>query len=82
MKPLRPWFIRLVVLVVAIGALARIWVPNSFLLLGLTSAGTGLVYFAVMFPLTLRYPLGQYVRPRLFPLRARVFRALRANSTV
>lgn len=82
MKPLLPWFIRLVVLVVATGLLARIWIPNSFFLLGLTSAVTGLVYVAVMFPLTLKYPLGEYVRPRLFPLRTRVFRALRANSSV
>lgn len=77
MQPLLPWFVRLVLLVGVTGALARVWTPDTFLLLGLTTAVTGLVYIAVMFPLALRYPLGQYVRPRLFPIRARVFRVLR-----
>lgn len=82
MQPLLPWFVRLMVLVGVTGAMARIWIPDTFLLLGLTGTVTALVYFVVMFPLTLRHPLGQYVRPRLFPIRARVFRALRANSPV
>ena len=80
LQPLLPWFVRLVFLVSVIGAVARIWIPDTFFRLGLTAAFIGLLYFAVMFPLTLRYPLGQYVRPRLFPIRARVFRALRAND--
>lgn len=82
MQPLSPWFVRLVVLLAITGALARIWIPETLLLLGLTATVTALVYVAVMFPLTLRYPLGQYVRPRLFPIRARLFRALRVNSLV
>jgi O-antigen/teichoic acid export membrane protein len=80
-RPLVPWFVRFVVLVGGAGALARIWVPNTFTLIGLTAIAVGIVYAAVMFPLTLRDPLAIYVRPRLFPLRAKVFRALRLGNT-
>jgi O-antigen/teichoic acid export membrane protein len=80
-RPLAPWFVRFVVLVVGTGALARVWTPDTFFLLGLTAIFVGLVYAAVMFPLVLRAPLGLYVRPRLFPLRTRVFRALRLGSS-
>lgn len=81
-RPLLPWFARFVVLLCGAGLLARIWTPNTFLLLGLTASAVALVYAAVMFPLALRAPLGLYVRPRLFPLRARVFRVLRLSDTV
>jgi hypothetical protein len=80
-RPLMAWFVRFVLLVGGTGALARIWVPDTFLLIGLTAVVVGLVYAAVMFPLTLRSPLSIYVRPRLFPLRAKVFRALRLSNT-
>lgn len=80
MQPLLPWFVRFVALTTAIVVLARIWIPNTFLLLGLTAAVTAAIYVAVMFALALRAPLGDYVRPRLFPLRARVFRILRVSS--
>jgi O-antigen/teichoic acid export membrane protein len=79
-QPLLPWFARFVALATGIILLARIWVPNTFLLLGLTAALTATIYVALMFPLVLRSPLGDYVRPRLFPIRARVFRLLRVNS--
>ncbi|MDQ2922051.1 MAG: oligosaccharide flippase family protein, partial [Acidobacteriota bacterium] len=78
--PLMPWFLRFIILAASILFLSRVWIPNNFLLIGLTASATAILYFAVMFPLTLRFPLGQYVRPRLFPLRARLFRALRAES--
>ncbi|HEX8920968.1 MAG TPA: oligosaccharide flippase family protein [Pyrinomonadaceae bacterium] len=81
MRPLVPWFARFVVLVGGTGALARIWTPDTFLLLGLTAIVVLIIYAAVMFPLALRAPLGVYVRPRLFPLRTRVFRALRLGSS-
>jgi hypothetical protein len=80
-RPLVPWFVRFVVLVGGTGALAQIWTPDTFLLLGLTAIVVAIVYAAVMFPLALRAPLGLYVRPRLFPLRTRVFRALRLGSS-
>lgn len=79
-QPLLPWFLRFVALTTGIILVARIWIPNNFLLLGLTAAVTATIYFAVMFPLALRSPLGDYVRPRLFPIRARVFRILRVSS--
>lgn len=80
LQPLVPWFARFVLLAVGIIVLARIWVPNNFLMLGLTAVGVAAIYLAVMFPLALRAPLGDYVRPRLFPIRARVFRVLRLGD--
>jgi O-antigen/teichoic acid export membrane protein len=80
-RPLGPWFARFVVLVIITCVLARIWMPDTFLLIGLTAIGSAIVYASVMFPLALRAPLGLYVRPRLFPLKARVFRALRLSSS-
>jgi len=79
-RPLLPWFLRFVCLAVGVFVLARIWIPNTFLLLGLTAAATATIYLVVMFPLALRSPLGDYVRPRLFPIRARVFRVLRLGD--
>jgi hypothetical protein len=82
LRPLSPWFVRFVLLVIGTGALARIWIPNTFVLVGLTAAAVALVYAAVMFPLALRAPLGVYVRPRLFPLRSRVSRVLGLSGSV
>ncbi len=79
-RPLLPWLLRFVFLAVGIVFLARIWMPKTFLLLGLTAAVIGTIYVVVMFPLALRSPLGDYVRPRLFPIRARVFRVLRLGD--
>jgi O-antigen/teichoic acid export membrane protein len=79
-EPLLPWFFRFAFLAVCIAMVARIWIPNTFLLLGLTAAVTATIYAALMFPLALRAPLGVYVRPRLFPIRARVFRVLRLGK--
>lgn len=81
LQPLSGWFARFVVLACAAGALARIWTPGTVWLLGLTVIATAIIYAAVMFPLTLRHPLGLYVRPRLFPLRTRVFRVLRLSGS-
>ena len=80
--PLLPWFVRFIVLASAAAALARIWMPKGVALLGLTALVTAIVYTATMFPLTLRLPLGLYVRPRLFPIRTRVFRILRLSDSV
>jgi O-antigen/teichoic acid export membrane protein len=80
-QPLSQWFLRFVVLMMGAGALARWWTPGSVPLLALAAATSALVYTAVMFPLALQYPLGLYVRPRLFPLRARVFRVLRMSGS-
>jgi O-antigen/teichoic acid export membrane protein len=80
MRPLMPWFTRFVFLLLIAGSIARAWAPQTWPMLALTCAGGALVYAAVMFPLTLRSPLGIYVRPRLIPIRARFFRALRLSN--
>ncbi|HEV7684548.1 MAG TPA: oligosaccharide flippase family protein [Pyrinomonadaceae bacterium] len=80
LKPLLPWFARFVFLAACIVAVARIWIPSSFPLLALTAGVTATIYLALMFPLALRAPLGDYVRPRLFPIRTKFFRLLRVNS--
>ncbi|HSS20299.1 MAG TPA: oligosaccharide flippase family protein [Pyrinomonadaceae bacterium] len=80
LQPLIPWFARFVVVTIAVVLLARMWVPSTFLLLAITAAAVGTVYVLLMFPLALRSPLGDYVRPRLFPIRARVFRVLRLDN--
>lgn len=77
LKPLLPWFVRLAVLVVLLGSLARLWVPPTLLMVGVTATLVAIIYLSLMLPLALRSPLGQYVRPRLFPIRAKVFRLLR-----
>jgi len=79
-KPLSAWFIRFVVLILAAGALARMWTPQTVPLLIATVTASGLIYLLVMFPLALRHPLGQYVRPRLLPLLARLS-GLRSRSS-
>jgi O-antigen/teichoic acid export membrane protein len=82
MQPLLPWFLRFVGLVFGAGAVAKVWTPNTLALLVLTASVSSLIYLGVMFPLALRYPLGIYVRPRLFPLAARMMRALRLRALV
>jgi O-antigen/teichoic acid export membrane protein len=80
-QPLLPWFIRFVILLIGAGAVTRVWTPNTVPLLAATAAAGALVYAAVMFPLALRYPLGLYVRPRIFPLRTKMLRALRLSAS-
>jgi O-antigen/teichoic acid export membrane protein len=80
LSPLLPWLARFVFLAASIVVVARIWIPNSFPLLALTAGVTATIYLALMFPLALRAPLGDYVRPRLFPIRTKFFRLLRVNS--
>lgn len=80
-QPLSPWFVRFVVLVFMAGVVARTWTPKTLLLLAGTAGTIGLVYLAVMFPLALRYPLGQYVRPRILPLGIRMKQALRLRTS-
>ena len=79
-RPLMPWFARFILLLLAGGAVARIWTPRTWPLLALTGACGALAYVAAMFPLALRAPLGAYIRPRLLPIRARFFRALHLSD--
>ena len=80
LRPLVPWLVRFVPLAAASSVLARVWTPDGFVLIGLTAAAVGLVYVLAMYPVAVRDPLGVYVRPRLYPLRARLFRAVRLND--
>jgi O-antigen/teichoic acid export membrane protein len=80
-RPLRAWFLRFIVLVSGAGVLARIWIPDTYVLIALTAVVVSLVYAAAMFPLVLRAPLGQYVRPRLSPIKMRFYRALHLGNT-
>jgi len=82
LQPLTPWFVRFIILAFTAGVVARTWTPNTLLLLAVTVAASGLIYLAVMFPLTLRDPLGQYVCPRIFPLGTRMMRVLRFGTSV
>jgi O-antigen/teichoic acid export membrane protein len=72
-KPLAPWFARFVMLLVAASAVARVYTPATWPQLALTALCGGVVYGAVMFSLTLRLPLGLYIRPRLLLLKTRLF---------
>ena len=81
LQPLFAWFIRFVALAFAAGVVARSWTPTTFPLLVVATTVSGIIYLAVMFPLTLRSPLGLYVRPRIFPLGSRMMRALRPGTS-
>jgi O-antigen/teichoic acid export membrane protein len=76
---LGPWFWRFTLLAVAAGALANAWVPTTLVTLALTTVGLVLVYGAVMLPVALRPPLGDYLRPQLALLRDRLFRPVTAD---
>ncbi len=78
LRPLAPWFIRFSILVGVGLWLLRMWTPSSLLLIGVTACVAALVYLGLMFSLTLRSPLGIYVRPRLLPLSDKLFRAFRS----
>jgi len=79
-RPLMPWFARFIFLLLAAGAVAHAWTPSTWPLLALTGFCGALVYAAVMFPLSLRLPLGLYIGPRLLPIRTRFSRALRLSN--
>jgi O-antigen/teichoic acid export membrane protein len=81
MAPLAPWFGRFLVLLPVAGAVARYWTPTTLPLIAVTAVASALIYLAVMSPLAWRYPLGQYIRPRLLPLRARMIQVLRLRTS-
>jgi O-antigen/teichoic acid export membrane protein len=80
-QPLAQWFARFIMVLLGAGAAARVWTPTTLPLLALAAAVSAIIYAAVMFPLTLQYPLGLYVRPRIFPLRTKMMRALRLGAS-
>ena len=64
-RPLWPWFYRFVLFLTGVWFVTRVFVPGTFLTIGLTTALVATGYALVMLPLILRDPLGAYVRPRL-----------------
>lgn len=75
MRPLWPWFWRLLVLFVAAGTIAIVWAPNTLLALAMTALSTALIYVTVMLPAALHSLLGIYLRPRLIQYWENLFGA-------
>jgi O-antigen/teichoic acid export membrane protein len=67
-----PWLWRFTIVAALSVYAARIWAPNSFILLALTTTLTFTVYCAIMLPILLRPGLGDYVRPQLSVLRMKL----------
>jgi O-antigen/teichoic acid export membrane protein len=67
---LSPWAIRLAALVPVAAAVNLFLPPDSVVILGVAAIGIGAAYAAMMIPVALRPPLGDYVRALLasFPL--------------
>lgn len=80
MSSLWPWFWRLCFLAGAASIVARVWLPNTFLALAVTAILTILIYGIVMLPAALRSPVGIYLRPRLEPIRGKIFSGLLAKK--
>jgi O-antigen/teichoic acid export membrane protein len=80
-QPLWPWLGRFLMMSVAATLLTKIRVPNNFLALAVTSTGVALCYVAVMLPVALQSPLGDYTRPRLTLVKARFSKALGLGSS-
>ncbi|HEV7396250.1 MAG TPA: oligosaccharide flippase family protein [Pyrinomonadaceae bacterium] len=81
-QPLLPWFVRFLLIVAVAGVIAKVWIPNTLVLIGIVSIAIGIVYCLVMLPLAFREPLGSYVRPLIYPLRAQLFRFFRPGAKV
>lgn len=64
-----PWAWRMALATGASLAASRMWVPVSFPGLVAATLLCGAGYLALMWPLALQEPLGQYLRPRLAALR-------------
>jgi O-antigen/teichoic acid export membrane protein len=61
-RPLWPWFWRLLVLSAAVWAVARALVPDTFWGIAAGSGAAAAIYLAVMLPATLRSAVGPYIR--------------------
>lgn len=78
--PLGPWFVRFIAFASLAAVLGNVWAINTIPLLAAAAVGTVLIYGLVMFPVALRYPLGAYVQPRIFPIATRLSRMLRLEQ--
>ena len=67
-----PWAWRFGLLVVCAVMAARLWIPDSFFKLAVTSVAVTIVYAGTMFPVVMSEPLGSYVRPRIAVLQQRL----------
>ncbi|MET0650791.1 MAG: oligosaccharide flippase family protein [Pyrinomonadaceae bacterium] len=76
-RALAPWCWRFAAAAVFAGLLAHAFVPETFYGIAGVALLTACVYGALVLPLTLREPLGTYVRPRLGALGLSLRRALR-----
>lgn len=75
LRSLWSWFWRFALLALAAFAAGRAWSLDSLHALAAVGALFTLAYAALMLPVALGDPLGEYVRPRLASLAARLFRA-------
>ena len=62
---LSPWAVRLAALVPIAAAVNLFLPPDSVVVLGLAAVGIGVAYVALMMPVAIRPPLGDYVTPFL-----------------
>ena len=72
LRPLSPWFFRFLLLVVATLGIANSWTPAAPI--GLAAITFLIIggYALTMWPVALRQPLGEYIRPRIHALSQRV----------
>jgi O-antigen/teichoic acid export membrane protein len=64
-----PWAWRFGLTSMSAAVLGQVWVPTTLPALVLASLLFGTLYLGLMWPMALREPLGQYVRPQLAALR-------------
>jgi O-antigen/teichoic acid export membrane protein len=67
-RSLSPWAVRLAVLIPVAAAVNLFLDPDSVVLLGVAAIGVGAAYAALMIPVAVRPPLGEYVGALLGPL--------------
>jgi O-antigen/teichoic acid export membrane protein len=68
-KTLWPWLYRFVILAACAWVVTRVFVPQTFVSIGVAATFCALIYCGAMVPLIFREPLGLYVRPRLLAAR-------------
>jgi O-antigen/teichoic acid export membrane protein len=72
LEPLRPWLIRFVPTVTAVGALTSVWRPSGVWVFAPFALAVSVLYAAVMISVMMTPPLGPMVMARLRPWMSRV----------
>lgn len=72
LKPLYGWFWRFLLLTSCIGVIARIWAPGNFASLAVAAITVASLYTVFMLPIALRSAVGDYLRPRLSIVHAKL----------